>query len=206
MPIQDNSAPAADKNKQRKLIRKKIAEILKGNTDAGENVFPNSTVPVWHSELDDAPVILIFPRTESATKYAEAPKELERDLSIMIEIIAAGPEINESLKTPGEGEKTLEDILDDIAEQVENILDADDSLQGTCDEAILENTEFEFDGTGGSPIGSCRLTYGVTYFTMSPRTTANQNVDDDFKDNEVKFHIGDEDDTVEATDVVIQPT
>lgn len=199
--IQDNNAPAADKGKLRKLIRKKIAEILKGKTDAGDSVFPNASIPPSHKEL---PVILIYPRSESASEYAIAPRELERDLDLTIEIIATGPEVNEELVTPGKN-KTLEDILDDIAEQVECEMSADDSLGGTADDSRLQNTELEYDATGGSPIGSCRLTYGVTYFTMSPRDTSKQNVTDTFKSSKVEYNIGEDENTREAEDTVIIP-
>jgi len=191
-----------DQGKKRKLIRKKVVELLKGATDAGTAVFPNASVPPWQEEL---PVILVYPRSEGATEYAQAPRELERDLDLAIEIVAAGPEENEELETPG-SEKSLEDILDDIAEQVENVLDADDSLGCTADESMLENTEFEFDASGGQPIGSCRLTYGVTYYTMSPRNTDNQNAKDSFNSSNVKYNIGDDENTREAEDTVNQPT
>lgn len=200
--IQTNASPGADKGKNRKAIRKKIVEILKGNTDVGDAVLPNASVPIWQKHL---PLILVFPRSEAVSEYAIAPRELERDLDLAIEIIATGPEENENLETPGDL-KSLEDILDDIAEQVENVISADDSLQGTVDNIILENTEFEYDSTGGQPIGSCRLTFGVTYYTMSPRDTSGQNVDDDFLKNKVEYNIGNDENTREAEDTVNQPT
>lgn len=205
--IQDNAAPAPDKGKMRKLIRKKVVEILKGNTDVGDAIFPNASVPPWHTEL---PVILVYPRSEGAAEYGVAPRELERDLDLALEIIASGPEENSELETPGT-DKSLEDTLDDIAEQIEAIISADDSLQGTADNTILTNTEFEFDAAGGSPIGSCRLTFAVTYYTMSPRDITQQSINDsqgieDYETNEVEWNIGDDEDTREATDTVDVPT
>ena len=203
--IQDKGAPPADKGKSRKLIRKKLVEILKNSTDAGVNVFPNATIPPWHSELSESPVILVYVRSESASEYAVAPRELEREIDMAIEIVATGPEENLEVETPGK-EKSLEDILDDIAEQVENAIDSDDSLQGTADNSILKNSELEFDSSGGSPIGSCRLTYGVTYYTHAPRDTSKQNANDDFETNKVDYNISDDDNTREATDTVDIPT
>lgn len=200
--IQTNSSVQKDKGRLRKTIRKKVVEILKGKTDANDAVFPNASIPPWHTEL---PVILVYSQKEGATKYAQAPKELERDLDLQIEIYASGPELNKELQAPGVN-KTVEDILDDIAEQVENAMDADDSLQDTVDDSMLSNTDLEFDASGGSPIGSCRLTYAITYFTMSPRNTDNQNVNVDFISNKVEFNIGDDEDTRESEDIVIQPT
>ena len=201
--IQTNGVIPADKGRLRKTIRKKIVEILKDKTDVGDAVFPNASVPPWHSEL---PVILVYSQKETSTEYAIAPKELERDLSIEIQIIATGPEENKELATPG-ASKSLEDILDDIAQQVEDAMDVDDSLQDTVDDSILTGTEQEFDSAGGSPEGSCRLTYSITYFTMSPRDTTGQpNTDKDFTSNKVEFNIGDDKNTRESEDTVIQPT
>ena len=202
--IQTNGVVPADRGRLRKTIRKKVVEILKGNiSEIGDNVFPNASVPPWHKEL---PIILVYTEKEGANKYAQAPKELERELDIRIEIIATGPEVNKELVTPGVN-KSLEDILDDIAEKVENLLDVDDSLQDTVSESSLTNTELEYDAVGGSPIGSCRLTYTATYYTMSPRNTDGQpNTDKDFTSNKVEFNIGDDENTRESEDTVIQPT
>ena len=202
--IQTKGVIPDDRGRLRKTIRKKVVEILKDNiAEIGANVFPNATVPPWHKEL---PVILVYIQKEGSSKYAEAPKELERSLDIEIEIVATGPEINVELVTPG-ANKSLEDILDDIAEKVENLMDVDDSLQDTVSESFLSGTELEYDAAGGSPIGSCRLTYSATYYTMSPRDTTGQaNTDKDFTKNKVEFNIGDDENTRESEDTVIQPT
>ena len=205
MPIQDNLAPPGDRGLLRKNIRKKVVEILKGKTDVGNRVFPNASTVIDEALL---PVILIYPRSESASKYATAPRELERDLDLAIEIIAKGPETDETGIAPEDqdpSKKSLEDILDDIAEQIECELSRDDTLQNTVDDSILTNIEFEFEGSGGLPIGSARLTYAVTYFTMSPRSVDKQGGLADFKTAEVEHNIGDDPNTREAKDSVAIP-
>lgn len=203
--IQDNEAVAADKGKLRKLIRKKIVEILKNKTDAGERVFPNASIPQW-ADNDELPAILIYQKSETASKYAEAPRELERDIDFTIEIVAEGPEENIDLNTPAVGQKSLEDILDDIAEQIECEMSRDDALQDTADDSILTNTEFEFESGGSQPIGSARLTYTVTYFTMLPRDTSKQNINlADNKTQQIEYNIGEDENTREATDKVDLP-
>lgn len=208
MSIQDNNAPKKDQAKFRKLIRKKVTEILKGSTDVGNKVFPNASVPPWEEEL---PVILVYPRSESASKYAEAPRELERDLNLIIEIIAKGPETDEDGNPPVDKDtgnpllkkKSLEDILDDIADQVETAMAEDDTLGCTADDSILQNTDFDFESAGGLPIGSARLTYGVTYYTHSPRNLDKNATLPDFATSQHEYHIGKEDDaTREAKDTV----
>jgi len=197
--IQDNAGPKRDAAKMRKLIRKKVAELLKNNTAAGKRVFPNASVPPNEKQL---PVILIYPRSESAAKYAEAPRELERGLDLAIEIYAAGPEVDEDGNEP-EDEDSLEDILDDLSEQVERIMHKDETLQGTADDSILTNTEMEFSGTGAQPIGSSRLTYSVTYYTHAPRSIEQQ-LDriDNFEKANVDWNISDDDNTREAKDTI----
>lgn len=203
MSIQKNGAVKGDLGRLRKEIRKAVVSILKGKTDAGDRVFPNASVPLGEKEL---PVILVYQRTEPVKELGSSPKELLRSLDISIEIIALGPEENLDLQTPEPGVKSLEDQLDDIAEQVECYLHADDTLQGTCDESELNTTEFEFESSGGVPVGSARLTYTASYTTMVPRGPDKQSASDDFETNIIDYHIGDEDNTIEANDKVDLPT
>ena len=201
--IQKNHSVKADLGRLRKNIRKAVVAMLKDKTAVGARVFPNASVPPWESEL---PVILVYQRSEPTTQLGQSPKELIRSLDLAIEIIAKGPEENVDLATPEAGVKSLEDTLDDIAEQVESELHADDTLQGTCDESELNNTEFEFESVGALPIGSARLTYTASYTTMVPRDTAKQDANDDFKTNQVDTNIGDDENTRESTDTVDLPT
>ncbi len=150
--------------KKRIDIRKKVVELLKGKTHAGEHVFSNSAVPPWHEEL---PVILVYPRSEDISEYAIAPRELKRELQLAIEIVAAGPEEKPGAEVP-EGQLSLEDILDQIAEQVEFEMSKDETLGRLADDSILTGVEFDFDSSGGESIGSCRMTYKTTYYRPSP--------------------------------------
>lgn len=199
--IQDNNSPPKDKGRLRKTIRKGVAALLKDKTDVGKRVFSNSSIPPWEEEL---PVILVYARNEPATVYGQAPKEYRRDIDFVVEIIAKGPEVDEEGNEPL-GQKSLEDILDDIAEQVEGLMSVDHTLGGVADDHEFTNTEMEFDGGGGLPIGSARLSFTVTYYTFYPRDS-NQQALADFKTNTVKYHIGKvDDDTREAEDTVDLP-
>lgn len=201
--IQKNGFVKADLGRLRKNIRKAVVSILKGKTDAGDRVFPNASVPPWEEEL---PVILVYQRNEPVSPIGMSPKELQRSLNLAIEIVAKGPEENSDLNTPEAGVKSLEDILDDIAEQVECHLHADDTLQGTCDESELTNTEFEYESVGALPIGSAQLTYEARYTTMVPRDTSKQDANADFATNDIDYNIGDDENTIEANDTVDLPT
>lgn len=194
--IQDNGAPISDRGLLKKTIRKKIVELLRGNTDAGSRVLPNASIFPSDGEL---PVILVYPRSESVSEYARAPRELERTLDVAIEVIAKGPEDNPDLATPAQGEKSLEDILDDIAEQIEEIMHKDDSLGGVADESIYTNAEYEFDKAGSMPIGSVRLTYSVKYYTMAPRE--NEELDA-FETTKADWNLDNDDNADDASDEI----
>lgn len=196
--IQDNGAPKGDQGRLRKNIRNAFVAALKGKTDAGNNVFPNSTVPPWHEEL---PVILVYSRSESIDKYAIAPKEYRRTLDISVEIIASGPETDEDGNPPVD-KTSLEDILDDIGEQVECEIEADETLRCNADETDLVNVDFEYAGEGGSPIGSLRLTYAVKYNTMAPRDSKKSEGIADFETAQVDFNIGEDENTRESKDTI----
>jgi len=188
--------------KKRKDIRKRVVELLKGKTAAKDAVFPNASVPPWHEEL---PVILVYPRNENASEYAIAPRELKREVQIGIEIIATGPETDEEGQSPPEGE-SLEDILDNLAEEIERILAADETFGGLADDSILTGTDFTFDSEGGAPVGSCRLTYNVTYYRPSPDLEPGHDV---FSKADAKWKVGHDnaapDAIIEANDSVDIP-
>jgi hypothetical protein len=188
---------------RRKSIREAIKKALRDKTLASERVFTNSATVAWQGEL---PVILIYPKSEAAEEYAVAPRELRRELQVTIECIASGPE--EPLVT--EGKETVEDLLDTLAEQVECELSRDDTLGCTADDIILVGTEFEFDASGSQSIGSCRLTYQVTYHQKVPDTVDKQAGIEDFKRSHSDWHVGHEDEdpdlaNKEATDDVDIP-
>jgi len=201
--IQDNGVVKPDRGLNRKAIRDQVVKILKNKTAVGPRVFPNSTVPTWEKEL---PVILIFPTSEPASKFSAAPRELERTLTLAVEIVASGPEVDEEGNPPPAGVKSLEDILDEIAEQVECEMSRDTSLADTADDSVLVNSEFEFEGIGGVPIGSARLSFEISYLTHYPRSIDKQGGGTDFKTSKVEYHTGRvDDDSREAEDTVVIP-
>lgn len=180
---------------KRKEIRREIVRRIKGNTDAGENVFSNSTTPSWDENL---PVILVYPQSEDLRERSQAPREFIRDLSISIEITAGGPE-----EPFLDGKKSVEDQLDDIAYQVEQILSSDDSLGCRTDDLLLSNLEFQFEGEGARPIGTVRLIYLAKYVDNFP-----DNADGlaDFKTADADWHVGHDDDSPDLTDKEAEDT
>jgi hypothetical protein len=171
-------------SKSRKVIRKKIIELLKGQTDAEDRVFPNASIPPWSKDL---PAILVFNRLEDAEEWAKAPRELKRMVDFSVEITAAGSDEHELLPP---NVNSLSDILDDIAQQVEDVFEKDETLGGTADDSILTSTQFDVEGSGEQPIGSARLVFRVTYYRAAPDSIDKQGITDDFNKANAKYEIG----------------
>lgn len=181
---------------------------MKGKTHAGDRVFPNYSVNPGEEQL---PCIMVYPDTEGADKYGDAPREFELGLGMRIEIVAAGPEVDEEGNYPNPDLQTsVEDLLDYIWEQVVCELSKDETLGGVCDDSMLTNTEFQFEGEGGQPIGSCRMSYLFTYYRLIPESVDKQlGTLDDHTELGLTWKLKEDssdDDTTEATDTVAVPT
>lgn len=194
---------------RRKLIRKKFAEILKGKTSVGDRVFSNTSSPTWTEEL---PVILIRTLTESSEMYGQAPREYQRTLQVMVEIIVEGGEGGLCSSTDDEGkpcETFVEDKLDDIAKEIECALFVDDTVGGTASDIMPLSAEFDFVAEGNKPIASGRLIYNVVYYELLPSSLDKVPGIADFKTASVEYKVGhhDEgpDEVIEAKDTVVIP-
>ena len=134
----------------RKEIRKKIAEILKGKTDAENRVFPNRVIPVGVEEL---PAILIYPVNEDYTILRKDPNITHRrDLNLAIQILAQDSD-----------EESLSDIIDDIDEQIEEVISNSDKLDELVHDINIDTGQAGFSGEGEKPEGSWTARYNVTY-------------------------------------------
>lgn len=191
---------------RRKLIRKRVREVLLNQTDAGSKVYSNLSSPHWG---ENTPEIAIFTRSETIEDLGTAPKEYKRTLELAIEIVAEGTE------TPNENDgKLVEDIVDDIAEQVEAALEKDETLgeipgsDPACvyiDELFLNNVEFQFE-IGQKPTASARLIYSVIYYEARPKNLELQDNVTDFEGVDARWDVGHHDsppnkDDKEAEDI-----
>lgn len=134
----------------RKAIRHAIADVLKGNTDAGDNVFPSRVRPIWSTEL---PYIAVYTRDESAEIFNASPRELRRTLTVAIEIGA-------------KGDDAFDDALDDIAHQIERIMSENQTLDGIASDIVLSRTDIELAAEGDKQHGGAVLSYDVTYYSL----------------------------------------
>jgi len=147
---------------QRKVIRDAVVNLLKaGNTAVGNNVFPSRFLPL---EKEVLPCINVYTKSEQATVWQVAPEQLERKLALVIEINVRAVD-------------GLDDTLDAIAEQVENVLMQDDTLDDVCGDCSYVGAEITISENGDAPIGSCVLNYEVYYYTY---TVADETVENGF--------------------------
>lgn len=195
---------------RRKAIRKGMQKVLLDKTDAGGKIYTNLSSAIWDSDL---PQVIIYPRSEEVTELNVAPREYKRTLQMAVEVVASGPEGSH----PDDG-KPVEDVLDDIADQVERELNRDERLgiftytdgdgneksEALVDELILSSVEFEFD-EGKDSIGSARLVYSATYYEFRPQSLVEQGITNDFTGADTTWNV-DKREGDEASDTVNVPT
>ncbi len=131
----------------RQQIRDRAVIELTGLTTTGSNVFPVRLFPLAQTTL---PALCIFTDIEEIDMSALGPTTLERRMNLVIKGIARQA-------------ADIEDVLDNIAEEVEIALSED--LNGLCKACNLVQTSFEFSEEGDNPIGAIQLVYEVMYYT-----------------------------------------
>ena len=136
-----------EQGSQRKRIRLAVVDRLTNRTAAKANVFDSRLVPFWP---DDGPLVAVYARDEGSQVITTSPRERRRRLRLAIEVRFQG--------------KNLENILDEVADEIERIMDEDPGISGTATNSNLEETAISVDADGDSPVGAARLTYEVTYF------------------------------------------
>lgn len=170
---------------QRKVIRDKVRDLLLGKTAAGTRVYATRVLPLRKVEVAALAVYTTDERVAQESR-ATAPRELTRDLSLVIEGMA--------LATPG---VSVDDALDALILQVEAVMHADPRLGGTAVDSILDTTETEIIEDGDRPMGWFALTYSVVYRDEEPALPADVK---DFLRADVRQSLGGvvgEDDDVE---------
>ncbi len=170
---------------KRTLIADKMIKILKEKTIAKKNVAYAYTPKPG---MDQLPVVLIYAQSESIEELSQAPRELRRNLFMSVECIADGST---------DEEMTIR--LDTLADQVEQLLSADDSLGCTVDDIMLNSVDFNYEGDENEgPIGSCRMAYLIKYRELMPREQINV---DEFTGIDVNWDIN-QDEIIDAVDKI----
>jgi hypothetical protein len=140
----------------RALIRQAVVALLiAADTAAEARVEATREIP---RRRGDGPALGVYTPEESvaSSETRTAPREHTRSLTLVIEGIVSGA-------------SGVDDALDDLAQEVEDALDADDTLGGTAAESSLVSTDLEVMEDSGRTVGLIRLTYTVVYYTFAPR-------------------------------------
>jgi len=180
---------------ERKAIRYALVRILQGKTDVEQRVYANRPTPLWTQEL---PCICVYTSREPVSSVTR-PTIYGRDLEVVIEIVC----------TP---DKMMDDVLDDIAEQVEQVLgdnefitDEDGQVYDFVERLDLVNTDIAISTDGKDYVGSCRLTVTIPYKAGMGEPSESDSVDD-FKIADVKHALSGSLEGAEAEDFVeVQP-
>lgn len=159
---------------ERKAIRRWAANLLKGETYAGDNVTASRSVP---HQSRSGPAITVYTLNEDVTIHTDTPRVYLHTLELAVEVWAEeDPERNDVA--------SVDDVLDDLMDQVRCCLeplmvegspDEPDALgqQSTARGKIdfnpsliqLQRVEIEFEGEGRQVIGASRMVWLIPYGT-----------------------------------------
>ncbi|MCP4352293.1 MAG: hypothetical protein GY795_43095 [Desulfobacterales bacterium] len=165
----------------KKLIRHHLYELLTDKTQDIQ-VFKSKYTPLRPEMLENGNAILIYTAREQVEKYCESPRTNRRILGISIELATIA-------------ENNADDVLDDLASKVEDIIDADLRLHASGDgqnyplaiDAQLTETAFAKDSDGEYSIAFCQMNYDITYFTEQPDAVGLE----DFQTADIKSNVDD---------------
>lgn len=127
--------------------------LLTGTTNAGSRV-TSTRMDTWRP--GELPALSVYTLDESVddASLQTAPRELTRELELKIVAWVADKD-----------SAPAGDAMDDIAMQVESVMDVDPYLGGRCVESILGDTTVQILADGDPLLGLLTMTYRVTYRT-----------------------------------------
>lgn len=147
---------------KRKEIRAEWKARLMDATDCDERVFDSRLAPITLDMLqNEGPALLIYVRDEhiAASDYSITGQNgtAKRHIEVTVEIVA-------------KGSSTVDDVLDDIASQVEAVIEDFQMQVAPAAEIRLTETEIDVSDAFESPVGSCSMTYGFDYYSAFRET------------------------------------
>jgi hypothetical protein len=131
----------------RKTVREWIRDALLDDTDAEDRVFINRRIP--NPEDSEYPMILIYSEPEDASQGLVSEYKYVRAYQVAVEIRAKGDD--------------LDNILDDVAEQIEAILSVTDPDQAFQSFDYL-GCEPLVEDEGEELLGSMKMKFTFKYF------------------------------------------
>lgn len=134
----------------RKQIRDYVASALTGLPTTGSNVYSGR---VYRLADENLPALLVFTnREQSQPDTMAADGDIERVMDLEIEGYA---------KVGAD----LDDVLDQIAAEVEAVMGADRNLGSLAEDSFLDRSDITLQGDGDNSAGVLQLTYRVAYRT-----------------------------------------
>ena len=144
----------------RTLIREAVAARLSANLPKVDPRITASRISIHRSTplfAGKLPAILIYTRDERIDEQPNADPGLRyRKLELSVEIIASGDAAAEE--------------ADVLAQAVESVLDADETLGLLVEGTRLTRTEVDQGGEGDTPVLAARLSFEVSYWTRPLET------------------------------------
>lgn len=134
----------------RKQIREAAATALTGLATTGSRVFASRARPLQASDL---PALRVYCDDESIEHVSTGPERLrERRVDLIVEACA-------------QANADLDDTLDQVAKEVEQALDANNSLGVGVKFIEPRDITAEFMGEGETTIGVARMRFEAVYYT-----------------------------------------
>jgi hypothetical protein len=137
-------------NHLRRQIREGIAAAVTGLPTTGSHAFSSRVYPLADADL---PAVSVYCLDEAAVAQTIHPQRV------------FGRTVNTIIEGVAKATADLDDILDQIAKEVELALCYPvPSLAGIAKLSTLTNTNIDLIGTAERPLGRIRLTYSIEYF------------------------------------------
>lgn len=137
----------------RQEIRDSVLAILKEQVSGIKSFSKNKFRPTWENE--ELPGLGVYTLQESSEVHNEAPRNLKRILTLVIEIVV-------------QADEKLDDELDQFCLAVENAIHVDETLRSKASDCRLVGTDLMQKPEGDTLTGSALLSFEVKYFSDAP--------------------------------------
>lgn len=141
---------------RRQIVTAAVQQLGALASIAPEKIKPGRAAPM---PVASAPYLLVYGRREqSALATMGRSPSLQRLLTLRVEVVTAGDDNDE--------------LVDQIAAEVEAALMGNDTLGGACKSLYLSATDLDARAEGETRIGRAWLDFTVMYFTVAPSPEA----------------------------------
>lgn len=155
-PITEIVHPQHKQPHPRIIIRNRVKELLKANTDLGGHWYCSRPKPLFYTET---PCGLIYFTTEPAEHQNTTPRNYLRKCGLTTEVAIVGA---------SERENEVDDLLDSRAFEIEHAIGSDRflGLKGLVQDVLLLRTEpIDISADGDVDISAIRVYWEIHYRT-----------------------------------------